>query len=732
MSVLTCSKGNPNPPSRASALWSGAVLALAVPGAALAQQMTPLPPVPVQTVPEPSSLFGGTTLSGDALTAGRPGVSDTAALLEAIPGAGALANGGVSSLPQIHGLADDRLRTEVNGIPITSACPNHMNPPLSYIDPSAVSTLTVMAGITPVSAGGDSIGGTIAVHSPPPVFATPGEGLHTEGSLSAFFGSNGNNFGAAASVTGAIDDVSLNYTGSGSTSSDYLDGAGKKVASSLYETSNQALTAALRNDIGVFTLQVGGQYIPYQGFPGARMDMTDNHSLFVNGNYQGTFGWGNLDARIYWQHVDHAMDFLSEKFSGMPMPMDTSATDLGYSVTAEIPLTDQNTLRVGNEFHRYTLNDWWPPVMTTVSAMGPNTFVNINNGERNQLGTYLEWEKKWAPQWTTLLGVRNDMVMMDTGDVSGYNNANGAQSMMMQMTTFNYLRDATGFNSRNHARTDANFDLTGLARFEPDDTATLEAGLARKTRSPNLYERYAWSTGAMASSMVTWFNDGNEYVGNLNLKPEVANTASLSAGFHDAARADWDIKATRYVTYVEDYIGVNQIGFDKGNNVPLLQFANHDAILYGVDLSGRKVVWDNSRYGKGTLAGTVGYVRGYTTDGHGLYDVMPLNGRLSLNHEFEGWKSGVELQLVDDKTEVDALRLEPVTPAYTLVNLHTGYQWRTLSVDFAVRNLLDKQYYEPLGGIDFSDAKVAGDTKGPYGPLPGPGRSFVVSTTVKF
>jgi hypothetical protein len=45
---------------------------------------------------------------------------------------------------------------------------------------------------------------------------------------------------------------------------------------------------------------------------------------------------------------------------------------------------------------------------------------------------------------------------------------------------------------------------------------------------------------------------------------------------------------------------------------------------------------------------------------------------------------------------------------------------------------LDKQYYEPWGGIDFSDAKVAGDTKGPYGPLPGPGRSFVVSTTVKF
>ena len=214
MPVSTFSKGASGPRhdrnlkgalrSRCSgpALWSGAMLALALPGAALAQQATLLPPVPVETVPESSSLFGGSVLSGDALDAGRRGVSDTATLLNSIPGAGAAANGGVSSLPVIHGLADDRIRTEVNGIPITSACPNHMNPPLSYIDPSAVGAINLMAGITPVSAGGDSIAGTIKVTSAPPVFANPGEGLHTEGSLSAFYGSNGNNFGAAASVTG--------------------------------------------------------------------------------------------------------------------------------------------------------------------------------------------------------------------------------------------------------------------------------------------------------------------------------------------------------------------------------------------------------------------------------------------------------------------------------------------------------------------------------------------------
>ena len=35
-----------------------------------------------------------------------------------------------------------------------------------------------------------------------------------------------------------------------------------------------------------------------------------------------------------------------------------------------------------------------------------------------------------------------------------------------------------------------------------------------KTRSPTLYERYAWSTTPWPTSMNGWFGDGNGYVGN--------------------------------------------------------------------------------------------------------------------------------------------------------------------------------------------------------------------------
>ena len=59
------------------------------------------------------------------------------------------------------------------GIDLVPACPNHMNSPLSYADPARVESVTVHSGITPVSVGGDSIGGSIQVKSAPPRFATP-------------------------------------------------------------------------------------------------------------------------------------------------------------------------------------------------------------------------------------------------------------------------------------------------------------------------------------------------------------------------------------------------------------------------------------------------------------------------------------------------------------------------------------------------------------------------------
>ena len=149
-----------------------------------------------------------TAEAADPLAASRVSTSDTASLLAGVDSAQA---GGVSGLPIIHGLGDDRIRILVNGVPIAAACPMHMNPPLSYINPANTSRLEVLPGVTPVSLGGDSIGGTILVESAPPKFNATNGAVESDGSVSSFFRSNAAAIGAAAAASMTTSDLSFAY-----------------------------------------------------------------------------------------------------------------------------------------------------------------------------------------------------------------------------------------------------------------------------------------------------------------------------------------------------------------------------------------------------------------------------------------------------------------------------------------------------------------------------------------
>lgn len=656
----------------------------------------------------------------------RVSSNDVASLARNAPGVSFYQGGGVSSLPVINGLADDRILIMHAGMQIVSACANHMNPPLSYLDPSQVGSIEIVSGVGPVSKGGDSIAGSILVEPSAPRYASLGEGLRTSGSISTFYRSNGNGVGTSASAEVATHNFSVRYDGGWSRAGDYTrGGGGAKVRSTEYEAGNHSLTLNARNGTEKVTVQFGMQVIPYQAFVNQRMDMVDNHAYFANARYQNSYAWGTLDARIYFQKTSHEMNFLEDKLPAN-MPMRTEQTDFGYALKAEIPVTGASLIRVGNELRGQLLDDWWPAIPGSM-MMGPNDYKNISDGKRIRVGTFAEWENKWSRAWTTLIGVRNDVVWMDAGKAQPYSS--------MGMCTNPAQCDATAaaaFNARGHARTDINFDATALVRYEPSSTATFETGYARKTRSPNLYERYAWGTGGMSSSMIGWFGDANGYVGNLDLKPEVAHRASITAGWHDAARKQWELKVTPYYSYVENFIDVDRIGTftdSMGDTFAQLKFANHDARLYGVNVSGRTKLHASREVGEFAVWGVIGYVNGERIDGGALYHMMPLNAKVGLTHRLGGWSNGIELVAVDTKDRVDTNRNEFRTPGYALVNVRTAYEWRNVRLDLGVDNLFDKLYYAPLAGADWADYNVVG---GRIGPVPAVGRSYNAGLTVRF
>lgn len=728
--------------------------------------------VVVGAKPEPPAAEP-TTVPTTKIEATRSYLSDTAQLLEDVPGVSLYGAGGVSGLPAIHGLADDRVRIKVDGMDLVSACANHMNAPLSYTSPGNVESVQVYAGITPVSLGGDSIGGTIVVQSRAPRFADPGQGLFTSGELGGFYRSNGNAFGSNLSAAVGSDSVAVSYQGSFSQSGNYtaardfkpgtaatgtIDGGhwigGDEVGSARYQAENHLLDLALRHENHLLNLEFGYQHIPYQGFPNQRMDMTFNESYQGNIRYNGNFQWGTLESRIYNEHTRHAMNFDRDKqffygsaatFIAPGMPMETEGNNTGALVKAEVVLSERDLLRFGAEYQRYRLDDWWPPSPSvlpagfTTGGMAPNTFTNINDGKRDRVGLFGEWEARWNKTWLTLFGVRGEWVDMNTGAVQGYNNGamyNGAP-----------LFPVTTFNARDHQRSDYNVDLTAVTRYTPAEKLSLEAGYAMKTRSPNLYERYAWSPNTMAMEMVNFAGDGNYYIGNLDLKPEVAHTVSVTADWHDTVPESWGLKVTPYYTYVEDYIDARrcptgvcgsstavQNSLSATGGFVYLQFVNQSAQLYGVDVSGTVPLVSSSNLGKVSATGKFSYLRGTNeTTGDNLYNIMPPNAKLALVHKVRGWTNTVESELVADKSKVSQVRDELKTGGYSLFNLRSSYEWRHARLDLGITNLFDRFYSLPLGGVYTGQgATMSGSAIPANIPVPGMGRSYYAGLTLKF
>jgi iron complex outermembrane receptor protein len=740
---------------------------------------------------------GSATLGSAEIAPMRARTSDTASMLTGIPGVATYGAGGVSSLPVVRGLADDRLRTKVDGMDLIAACPNHMNSPLSYVDPSAVESVDLYAGVTPVSVGGDSIGGSIVVRSAAPAFAESG-GRLVQGQAGAFYRSNGDSFGGNLSGTYATDSMSLNYTGAYAQADNYKAGGDFKdyeftgrvghtlgldeVGSSAYVATNQSVSFAWKNEGNLLDLSYGRQHIPFENYPNQRMDMTDNLSDQINLAYTGKQGWGTLKARAYYEHTQHEMDFGDDKrfwygpgkpptgsggdaaVNGTPcspisgvtmvkgsrvgcaagMPMYTDGTNTGVNLSADIPLADRDLLRLGAEYQSYSLDDWWTP---SGAMMWPYTFWNINDGERDRYAAFGEWETH-KDRWTHILGVRLESVAMDAGPVRGYNSnsypGTGTKIPAADMT--NQIRDAALFNAQDRGKTDLNWDLSWLARFTPSETQTYEIGLGQKTRSPNLYERYTWSTWQMAAFMNNFVGDGNGYVGNLDLDPEVAGTLSLTADWHDASGDSWGVKVTPYYTYVQDYIDAVQ--WDSAKNAPrvapvvddftILKYFNQTAVLYGLDLSAHYLVAHGTGLGDFILRGVASYTRGENEDtGDNLYNIMPLNGRLALTQEMGPWRNTLEGEFVAGKEDISQVRNEMETAGYGLAHLRSRYEKKNWSLEVGVENLFDRFYEHPLGGAYVGQGTTMTIPPVPnqpqWGtPVPGPGRSFYAGLSLKF
>lgn len=643
------------------------------------------------------------------------------------------AAGGVSNLPILNGLMGDRVKVLVDGADVTAACANHMNPPLSYVSANQITAYHVIAGISAVSAGGDNIAGVISVNTISPQYRQSNELNWHSGYVSAQYNSvnNARKVGVGAGI--ASNTLSFNYQGAFSDAKSYDDGNGDLVLDTLYRVQNHALSAAIRDEKQQFVIKLTHQKIPYQGFANQYMDMTDNTSYGATAQYKRVLENSELEAQLNWHDVKHEMGFFSLEKTGM-MPMNTDARDVSSQIKWRLNLDSNSSLLLGQAFYDYRIDDWWSAVEGS-AMMGPNDYININNGQRKRIAAFAEFESQINTQLWLNSGIRVEYVNTRADDVQPYNEGMAMMTMSAMPMQPSNASAAAAFNAIEHDKSDTVVDISVLLNYQLTHTDELQLGLARKNRAPNLYERYSWGVSNMATTMIGWYGDGNGYIGNQNLEVETAHTIS-STYIKSAQNDDWQVSANIWYTNASDYIDAdlvrsfNRFGLENtARNI--LKFTNTDAVLYGVKLDLAANIHQSKALGNWQLNANITNTRAKRDDtNQPLYQIKPLHTKLAINHQLGRFENTLSWQWNDAKTRVDNNRLENQTDSYNIVNLGSKASWGDLTLSAQVSNLFDEYYQLPLGGVSIAQLKK-GESTG-FEQLTGQGRSFNIGMSVAF
>ncbi len=653
---------------------------LATPLASWADETVNLPAVVVRdTLP----VIAPATVTEDAKLPG-----DVAKLLEQTPGAAVVRNGAQTGIVQLRGLFNERVRVRVDGMEISPACPNHMDPPLHYAGLEALESLDVLVGATPVSQGGDSLAGSVEAKSRPPVFASkPGWEVHGK----AGAGYDGSNDGKSFSLeAGAVSEVlSLRYLG-GYQKAGNFDSARGTVIDTGYRNERHSFVAAYQHGSGVWEFEAGTHRARDVGTPTLPMDMVKDDANRYRLAFRGDTPLGKLEAQVYRHEIDHLMDNFSQRaVTGMKMQAPSTSDDTGLTLALS-RAAGVGIFKFGAEAHSNGFNVY----QQNLSMMTKPTQDMFRDAQRDRYGVYGEWEGGIAPGLRLNAGLRGDFVRMNTDNIV---------NVFAAAAT-----DKTAFNAQDHKRTDSNLDATLALSYALQHGVDLEGALTRKTRSPSILERYLYTpTGASAGQA-----DGRTYWGNLDLDPEVAHGVSLGLNARGQGVRG---RASLFWQDISDFIqGQPVLTRLDSDRKPVLRYSNVNARLWGLETELGYVL------GAWEMTGWASLARGENTDNRdNLYRLAPLRGGLSATYRAQGWDAGATWFLSARKDKVAAYNGELPTPGYGIVNLYGRISpVKSFNLSAGIDNLFDRNYYDPLAGVN----RVAGGVVPVGGIMPGAGR----------
>lgn len=601
-------------------------------------------------------------------------MSDTAEVLKKMPGANVNRNGSLSGIAQYRGLFGDRVNVTNNGHQVLSSCSNAMDAPMSHLPASQVDAVVLYRGISPISQGMETIGGSIDVISKK--IATQESGLSGDLNL----GYNSVNEGVLGGVNLAAKkghhgwQLGVSYEDADSYEfpggSNYFTGINREFykLAYQYEDDNHFFEIASNyNDTGE------------TGTPALPMDITYARggvtSVQYNQNLDNEWSFF-VDGSI--QDTDHLMDNYRYR-QQMPAMYRESFTTLSQAALTfgALKKWTSGELLLGYD---YDMTEHGADISSPANAM---LAIKNYDTERQRHSAFAEWQQQLNQQHSLVLGLRATYVSQDAADV--------ASSMAVMNNDMGHLhrtlRDR--FNAADRATSDSNIDLAFNLKHRVNEHLHMDYGVAVKNRAPGYQELYLWLPLEATAGLA----DGRQYLGNLALDSETAYQLEWGIAYQ---RGDFQMEPHLFYHRIDDYIqGVPNTLMPAPDGT--LRYANVDAELYGADLTLRYRFSD-----RWSLTHVSSYVRGQRRDiDDNLYRIAPLNGRTEISYEHNAWRYSAEMVNVAKQDKVSLTNNEKTTPGYGVLNLAVDYkigQMQRINVQFS--NVFDKRYYDHTGGYN--------------------------------
>jgi|GEM_PF-417999 len=484
--------------------------------------------------------MGYTGLYSDART--RP-VEDH---LSHIPGMDLVSRANFAKEPVIRGQRDGRITVTIDGMRMTPACVDGMDPLTAYIEPDNLQAVEISRGQDARDGAASGAGGAVNFAMARPVLNTG-----TSATLESGYHSVSSQHLLQGGVSHGSERWAFRFSGTYRNAGDFQTGSGDRMEGSGFEKGNIYSALLVRpDDDHALSLRYIGDFAGFIGYPRLLMDTRRADAHIAGLEHL----WDRPGARIhtirtdlYLNRVTHRMDDYDRDVTRRDVMPDMFMPMYGETVTAGF--ATEMDASSGNRTLQLRLEAWNVEAFADMlmehvdPGMREMYLVNLGDvSQRNALAA-LRYRRYLDGGWT--LGGRIQL----EGSLSGIREESAMATYRAEYPDMTTLEPAAiGYVAALQAEKMLRSGLSGGMR------------ISHGTRLPDHLERYGYYIYQPV--------DGFFYIGNPELMPE---RSSQAEGFLTVGddRSRWSGHASVWVNRMDRYIAGRRTGdlFKRYDNI---------------------------------------------------------------------------------------------------------------------------------------------------------------------